>query len=133
MHNFPIKKGFTLIELMVVLAIMGTAFALVGPNIMKSYDKVKAQSEVKELTEILKKISYKAFINGRSVDVSFNQNHIQYKYTDSQKTNKVSFNFIGFPEQDLNFTSAGFTNINNLTLYYNGNEHLLSLDEINDL
>ena len=51
------RKGFTLIELMVVLAILGLLFALVGPNIFKQQSKAKlkiAGIQLKNLEQIVK-------------------------------------------------------------------------------
>jgi len=132
-------SGFTLIELVVVLAIMTTAYSLVGPSIIKSLDKVKAQSEVKELKEILKKISYKAFVNGREVQVNFSGKSIQYSYKVLQsenlplRLNKKSFEQLTFPPQTLNYTSAGFTDLSDLNINMLGVIQKVSLLEVNSL
>jgi len=50
------RRGFTLIELMVVLAILGLLFALVGPNIFKQQAGAKikvAQIQIKQLEQSL--------------------------------------------------------------------------------
>ena len=78
-HQGSRIKGFTLIELMVVMAIMSVAFSLIGPNLMKVYEKAKYQSESIELREILKRISNKAFLNGRAVSLEFFENQMQYQ------------------------------------------------------
>jgi len=57
MRNRRKRQGFTLIELMVVLAILGLLFALVGPNIFKQQAgaKIKVASiQLKNLRETLK-------------------------------------------------------------------------------
>jgi prepilin-type N-terminal cleavage/methylation domain-containing protein len=126
-------KGFTLIELMVVLAIMSVAFALVAPNILKTYDKVKGKAEVVELMDIIKKISYKAFINGRSVEINLTNSTIYYQYNDSKNELNKTFNYLTFPEQNFKISQAGFAEQNELLVFYGETQHSISLQEVNGL
>jgi len=127
-------SGFTLIELMVVLAIMSTLFALIGPNLIKVYEKAKFQSELVELRESLRKISYKAFINGRAVAVYLNSNSMRYQYLDSDKKALVKqFNYIAFPEQNIKVSSTGFTDKLQILVSMGEVETALSLAEVNTL
>jgi general secretion pathway protein G len=63
MQNQKIKKiltnesGFSLIELMIVVAILGLLIGIVGPKVMSSFDKAKVETtrvNMKNLTSTLK-------------------------------------------------------------------------------
>jgi len=131
--HLKLINGFTLIELMVVLAIMGTAFALVGPNIMKSYDKIKVQTDIVDLNETLKKISYKAFINGRKVIVKFSADKIAYQYVGNFEIHYKNYSFIRFTTQELKFTEAGFTDSTHIDVLIANEKIKISLKDVNTL
>jgi prepilin-type N-terminal cleavage/methylation domain-containing protein len=136
MSQAIVKKdlnGFTLIELMVVLAIMSIAFAIIGPNIMKTYDKVKGKSEVVELLDILNNISYKAFINGRPVRINLVNQSIHYQYIDNSKVIEKNFNYLTFPVQSFNISRAGFLEQETIIVKYGDSDHNVSLLQVNGL
>ena len=54
-------SGVTLIELLVVVAIMMTVLSLVGGTTLRSVNKVKGQTELISLLNIMKQASAKAF------------------------------------------------------------------------
>lgn len=60
------NKGFTLIELMVVMAIVALLLTMVGPLAMSAVDKANAKQEMLTIKNWLRKISYRAFATGNS-------------------------------------------------------------------
>lgn len=105
----PSGKGFTLIELLIVMAVMGLALALVGPNLMASYQKAQAKSEQQEFEELLQKLSYQAFLNERSISIQLNLQRVTYFYSDEPIRNvTVDYQFVEFPRQSIELSSAGF-------------------------
>jgi prepilin-type N-terminal cleavage/methylation domain-containing protein len=127
------SKGFTLIELMVVLAIISVAYSLVGPNLFNTYKKMQGQAELKEFKNTLNKISYKSFINAREVVLQLNDRSVKYRYIDEPKFITMTMEYVSFPKQEIIFSSAGFTNISSFSIEVNEQLSNISLDEINSL
>ncbi|QLE86114.1 type II secretion system protein [Shewanella sp. Scap07] len=66
----PKTNGFTLIELIVVLVIMGTLLSLVGPLAVRNVDKMNVRTEEMQFKNWLDKVSYTAFNRGQPLLVS---------------------------------------------------------------
>ena len=67
MKNILLKskyKGFTLIELMVVMSIVALLLTMVGPLAINAVDKANAKQEMLTMKNWLRKISYRAFTTG---------------------------------------------------------------------
>ena len=60
------NRGFTLIELMVVMAIVALLLTMVGPLAINAVDKANAKQEMLNMKNWLRKISYRAFATGNS-------------------------------------------------------------------
>ncbi len=136
MVKLDIKKvsAFTLIELMIVIAIMSIALTLVGPNLFKSYQKAQYQTDMIKLRENMKAISRKAFLNNRAVKLQFSTNKIQYQYLDSNKPLVVKiFEHITFPAQTVLISSSGFIDKFDITITTGKTSKKMSLREINAL
>lgn len=68
------KKGFTLIEILIVMVLVGLSISIVIPNIGRSYDNIKFRSEAKKFQELMQKAKFHAFYYQKTVVVS-EQNH----------------------------------------------------------
>jgi prepilin-type N-terminal cleavage/methylation domain-containing protein len=127
-------KGFTMMELMVVMAIMGGLMALVGPALMNSYQKMQVQSETRKLRQSLSKVSYKAFLAGKPITIELTASTLKYFYTsEPQKKHSQQYQHIYFETQTLAINANGF--IDNTHVEYTADEKLqrLSLEELNNL
>ena len=58
-------KGFTLLEVMIVMAIVGLLMALVGPLTIKSHEKTQAKAELLTLQNWIRGNSYRAYATGK--------------------------------------------------------------------
>jgi prepilin-type N-terminal cleavage/methylation domain-containing protein len=67
---FRVKNGFTLIEILIVMALIGLSISIVIPNIGKSYDKIKFRSDVKKLSEFIQKVRFQAFYYQKNIVLS---------------------------------------------------------------
>ncbi|WP_448552114.1 pilus assembly FimT family protein [Thalassotalea montiporae] len=105
MHNSV--KGFTLIELIVVISIMAIALSLVGPLTIEFIAKAQAQSELVSLKNSLKKISFKAFSTATEHQVLFNNNVLSL-YTREQLVDSKTFEHLHFDKQAIKFNGRGY-------------------------
>ncbi len=63
------QTGFTLLEIMVVLAIAGLVLGVSGPMALKLYESTQYRSAVKDVMTSLTAARYSAISSGRYVDV----------------------------------------------------------------
>lgn len=100
-------KGFTLIEMLIVMSIMAVVMSLVGPLTIEFINKSQAQSEFISLKNQLKKISFLAFSSANEQKVILrNSSLIVSSTTSSPKT--IIFTHLRFPEQQVNFNASGY-------------------------
>ncbi len=61
--------GFSLIELMVVLAIIAVLMALTGGLVTENVSKRERMVEIEKIAQIFKRLSYKAYYGGYDIKV----------------------------------------------------------------
>jgi len=116
------ENGFTLIELMIVMLIVGLLTAMVGPFAINSLEKAQAKQEMLSMKNWLRKISYRAFSTGRSYTVKLSGKEIAlYDDNDLQSVlvNKT-FESLFFQPQNLTYNKKGFVTPNILIGTYRG-------------
>ncbi|WP_299791216.1 prepilin-type N-terminal cleavage/methylation domain-containing protein [uncultured Shewanella sp.] len=112
------SQGFTLIELMVILVIMGVLLSLVGPLAVNNLDKVTVKTEEKQLQNWLIKTSFSAFNRGTPLSVNL-QGHqvVVYAATplelegnsaDTDPIDLITFETLFFQPQTLLLNKNGF-------------------------
>lgn len=73
-------NGFSLIELMVVMAIMAVLMSLSGGLMQKSINQQARQVELEQVTQLFKKLSYRAYYGGGAMKVRLEKNQMQITY-----------------------------------------------------
>lgn len=69
------SNGYTLIEILVIISIMGGIAGLAAPRLSVVYERVKASSEKSEVLRQISELGYKAFEGARGFElVRFPQN-----------------------------------------------------------
>ncbi len=115
-RNLRFIRGFTLIELLLVISLMGLVTSLVAPKLFSAYQKILVQSEEKEISSLLNAISYRAFIQYRSIEVKLDENTLSVAGKPFLK-----LKYVRFPETVLTFIQSGFCKQNRI-YYQLGNE-----------
>ncbi len=73
-------KGFSLIELMVVMAIMAVLMSLSGGLMQKSINQQARQVELEQMRQLFKKLSYHAYYGRGAIQVRLEKNQMQIAY-----------------------------------------------------
>ena len=63
-------RGFTLLEMVVVLAILGLATAMVAPSMIRSIDSWRRQSDVDALLDQVRGLPARARASGLAIEIS---------------------------------------------------------------
>ncbi len=98
-------RGFTLLELLVVLVLISLIMATVGPRFYRSLDNYRADAEERLLFELLERVSYQSFFKRRAQHLRFVENRI----LSTEDRIACEFKFIEFPEQHVTWNANGFS------------------------
>lgn len=134
-YSKGLYPGFSLIELLVVMAIMLSTIALVGPFSFEYIERSKAQDERIMLQNWIAKVSNEAFLT-ESKRAFFLRGKAIYQCdancevgTDIPQVPVKIFEFVFFPEQILLINESGFLKPDCISYYYRDVEYSLALFE----
>ncbi|MCJ8296689.1 MAG: type II secretion system GspH family protein [Colwellia sp.] len=128
-------KGFTLIELMVVMSIVALLMTMVGPLAINTVEKANAKQEMLTMKNWLRKISYRAFATGKSYQLKLAGKKAELFITASnieQPTTAVishSFETLFFQPQILTYSNKGFVSPTFIEGTYRGKTLQLDLND----
>ncbi len=109
-------RGFTLIEVLIVLTVMMIAISIVTPGLFRTYERIETQSEEKMVKEILKDTGLAAFasqtphvviMSGNELEVVPEKDVWTFKRLTFPDSMEIHFNSRGFPDQDRVGIKAG--------------------------
>lgn len=117
------KKGFTLIEVLIVIVIIMTLIGLVAPLGIKQVERAQAKHDLLEIKRFIINASNLSFSTGKALNVKMSDSRIIV--ADSNiiiKLKKVVFE----QEQKLVFNRNGYPSKREIT--YTSNENKMSID-----
>jgi prepilin-type N-terminal cleavage/methylation domain-containing protein len=123
--------GFTLVELMVVMAIVATLFSLIGPFTHNQIEKVKASEEWYDFTQFTKTIGTEAFFAGRPIVVKLEGTSA--KFYQGSAVKEITYQQIVFPEQVIRFNANGYAEQARVKAYVRNQEKVFILNNKNEL
>ncbi|CAH1552967.1 type II secretion system protein [Vibrio rotiferianus] len=140
-------RGFTLIELMVVLVILGTMLSLVGPLAVSNVDKAKVTTEIAQLNNWITKVSLSAYYKGFPIIASFEgkqirvfaepvtrfddkEEQIDHQPNETEIIDKIEFDVLFFQPQQIQFNKNGFPLQDTLRYQLNNSQIELSVLDI---
>lgn len=115
------SKGFTLIEILVVLIILGLVTSLIGPRLFSAYEGIQVSAEEKEMEEIIERIKIISFLRQASFTVRLEDQTLSVMNSDIA----VEFHHLRFPVDSLNFNRNGFTDKSKIRYLVEGKERFM--------
>jgi len=123
------QAGFSLIELMVVMAIMAVLMSLSGGLMHKSINQQARQVELEQVSQLFKKLSYKAYYGGGAINVRLENQQMQLSKPSlaSEKElteyENISIEYIEFDElvfvaQDYTISAKGIISPNSYQVFW---------------
>lgn len=122
-HSKWRSKGFTLVEVLIVLLIAGLGISLVAPTLINAYEEVKAAAEEQRVIDILEAVKMRSFLRQVSYNVILKENVLKIKDTETT----VDFQHITFPDQSIIFDPNGFSDAREVGYRRDGREKSLTL------
>ncbi|XQW85900.1 type II secretion system protein [Thalassotalea piscium] len=102
-------KGFTLIELMIVMSVVALLLTMVGPLAVNNLEKAQAKQEMLSLKNWLSKISYQAYASGHILQLTLAGKKATLAKISAEKKiiTTETFEYIFFTPQVINFSRHG--------------------------
>ena len=122
-------KGFTLVELLVVLTLMGLVLGLVGPLSVDSFERMKSQDEVLELKHLLRLASADAFLGSRWTALLVLNDRLEVRAGDQLLRGKT-FSYLSFPEQRVSLSPQGLPDQERLAFLRRGQAESLEFKDL---
>jgi len=99
-------KGFTLLELIVVLVLIGLSASMTLPRLSQTLDAVNANVEERTFLEMVDAVRLRAFLRQRNITLHCSDHFISM----DGENEPVSFEFLQFEEQNITWNGNGFPN-----------------------
>ena len=135
MHSmgFKFRKGFTLIELIIVLSIVSLLLSVVAPISIKAVDKTEAKTELLSTTKWIKNIGFQSFIEQQSYMLELNGNTLSlYKKPSNDLVKTKQLESLSFTQQWVNFNANGFITPEQISGHFRGEPLTISLESNNE-
>lgn len=122
------SSGFTLVELLIVLTIIGLTASLVAPLGAKQFDKARAQEEWLTLRRTVDGLAFRAYSLGRETELHAKGTSLEWTFTDGKK-GRLNFKKVFFaPEQTISIDRNGYADRDRLELRMAGAPRELTLN-----
>ena len=115
------SKGFTFIEILVVLIIVGLVTSLIGPRLFNAYEGIQVSAEERRMEEIIEKIKIISFLRQVPYTVRLEGRTISVMNNDI----RIGFRYLHFPVEVLKFNKNGFADISKIRYLVEGKERVI--------
>ena len=122
------RRGFTLVELLVVLAILGLLVALVGPLAADRLDKARAQEDWLVLERTVTGLAFRAFAQGQPVELRATGTTLVWKAGGADERSLMLPHLFFDPPQVVTINSNGIADPARLAVRQAGRERVLALN-----
>ena len=127
--SFKFSRGFTLIELIIVLSIVSLLLSVVAPISIKAVDKTEAKTELLNTTKWIKNIGFQAFIKQQSYSLELYGNTLNlYKIPSNELVKTKELASLSFTQQRVDFNANGFVIPAQISGHFRGEPLTISLE-----
>ena len=120
--------GMTLVELLVVLAIVGTVATLVAPAGYRQVERARAQAEWATVEREMESISKKAFFRSSRVRVDFDGASLRWVFSGGE-TQEIKFRYVFFEnDQKVSINANGVASPDEVSAWISGSNRRLQLN-----
>ena len=121
-------RGFTLVELLIVLAIVGTIVSLVAPLGVRQLERTRAQEEWLTLDRTLSGLAFDAFTQDTPITVEVSGQRLSWTRFGDTQSNHVDFDQLSFDSQVISFNANGLSDKSELRLRQRERERIMRLN-----
>ena len=122
-------RGFTLVELLIVLAIVGTIISLVAPLGMRQLERTKAQEEWLVLERTLSGLAFNAFTQDAPITLEASGRQLSWTQFDQTKPSMIEFEQLSFDRQIIAFNANGLADQSELRLRQRERARVMRLNQ----
>ncbi len=120
--------GFTLVELMVVISIVGLLASLVGPYGSRLFDRARAQQERVDIERLMRRLGSDAFMRGQSIRVEGQGSKLSWTIDDQDPVEReLRYSFVK-PETVIEISRNGIARPDSLTIMQSGRDWTIELN-----
>lgn len=106
-----VQRGFTLIEISIVLVISSLLIGIVGPLTVDSLERTSAKQELVEIKDFIRKVAWKSYLEGSTYRLDFKGKQVDV-FNREILIKKHSLEYVFFREQSIMLNQHGFTENN---------------------
>jgi prepilin-type N-terminal cleavage/methylation domain-containing protein len=128
MGDPKLQRGFTLVELLVVLAILGMLVALVAPLGVRQMDKARAQEEWLVLQRTVEGLAFRAFAQGQDMQIKAQGAEVRWSVAGGQERVLVLRHLFFDPTQSVRIDAHGLAEPGTLEVRQAGRQRTLVLN-----
>ena len=121
-------KGFTLIELTVVIIIMAAVASLVAPLTIKEIGKSRARTEFMTMRNIVKGYTTKAFAQGTRYRLELDGNSM--KVTSALESITYRYEYMQLPKLSFYINRNGFPTVDNFTVQVGVQQRQITMEDM---
>jgi prepilin-type N-terminal cleavage/methylation domain-containing protein len=121
-------SGMTLVELLIVFAILGLLVSLVGPAAYRQVERTRAQEEWLTLGRAVRDLAFESYMSGRQTRVQFSGTKMQWS-AEPGVSRQLLFEHIFFdPSLSIMISESGVYDRSAVTVIQRGRRRELSLN-----
>lgn len=107
-HNARQYQGFTLIELIVVMAVISVVMMLLGPLSQAQVERNKAFAEWSEVQRVFELVAKEAYLDGTAYTLHLDGTELKITSAKQSSEKVYNYTYVFFPKQQIEFNHHGY-------------------------